>query len=112
MVSPHRYSSHALILLAMLFITGCFAAASVMSLADETPAYPFGAQPTELLQRLATNSAILDAAGKGCSGARGLPADVLQLLERTNRGAEVLNDRTLVDAFLIAGRASLTEPGR
>jgi hypothetical protein len=52
MVSPHRYSSHALILLAMLFVTGCFAAASVMSLAEEPMADSFQVQPSESLTRV------------------------------------------------------------
>jgi tetratricopeptide (TPR) repeat protein len=88
----------------MLFVTGCFAAASVMSLADETAAYPFQAQPTELLQHLDKLSK-LEAAGKKPSSVGKLPPDVLQLLERTNRGA-VLDDRELIDAFLIASGVS------
>jgi hypothetical protein len=51
MVSPHRYSSHALILLAMLFVTGCFAAASVRSLADTGTDYSQRAQATESLTK-------------------------------------------------------------
>jgi tetratricopeptide (TPR) repeat protein len=99
MVSPHRYSSHALILLAMLFVTGCFAAASVMSLADETADYPFRTRPTELLKSLGRLGNA--PAGKAPSGIGSLPPDVMRLLERTNRG-EVLTDRELIDAFLIA----------
>src|SRR5687767_8440697 len=100
MVSPHRYSSHALVLLAMLFVTGCFAAASVMSLADEAPAYPFRSQPTELLQSLDKLSRP-EAVGTQRDSSGRLPPDVLELLERTNRGA-ALADRNLIDAFLIA----------
>jgi tetratricopeptide (TPR) repeat protein len=100
MVSPHRYSSHALILLMMLFITGCFAAASVMSLAQETTAYPFHTRPTELLARLPKLAAATSPKAPH-DAHRSLPADVVRLLDRTDRG-EVLKNRELIDAFLIA----------
>ena len=52
MVSPHRYSSHALLLLAMLFVTGCFAAASVMSLAEESSTCAPEGRATQLVGQL------------------------------------------------------------
>lgn len=100
MVSPHRYSSHALILLVMLFITGCFAAASVMSLAQEITPYPFHTRPTELLARLGKLGAA-ESPNTPSGAPRTLPADVVRLLERTD-GGEVLKNRDLIDAFLIA----------
>jgi tetratricopeptide (TPR) repeat protein len=100
MLSPHRYSSHALLLLAMLFVTGCFAAASVMSLAEETSAHPFSVAPTELLARL-DDLGKIETAEKSSPAARPLANDVMKLLRRTS-GGETLNERDTVDAYLIA----------